>query len=41
MCVERKESGMRKIERAYVGGKLVVPHGTELFHLFNPSEEKT
>src|SRR5246127_2887671 len=40
MCVERKESGMRKIERAYVGGKLVVPHGTELFHLFNPSEEE-
>ncbi len=31
---------MRKIDRVYVGGKLVVPHGTELFHLFNPSEEE-
>jgi aldehyde dehydrogenase (NAD+) len=31
---------MRKIERVYVGGKLAVPHGTELFDLFNPSEEE-
>ena len=31
---------MRKIEQVYVGGKLVVPHGTELFQLFNPSEEE-
>jgi len=40
LCVGRKESEMRKIERVYVGGKLVVPHGTELFHLFNPSKEE-
>jgi aldehyde dehydrogenase (NAD+) len=31
---------MRKIERAYIGGKLEVPHGTELFDLFNPSDEE-
>ena len=31
---------MRKIERAYIGGKLEVPHGTELFNLFNPSDEE-
>jgi aldehyde dehydrogenase (NAD+) len=37
---ERKGTGMRKIERMYVGGKLAVPHGTELFQLFNPSEEE-
>jgi aldehyde dehydrogenase (NAD+) len=30
---------MRKIERMYVGGKLAMPHGTELFQLFNPAEE--
>jgi aldehyde dehydrogenase (NAD+) len=29
---------MRKIERMYVGGKLAMPRGTELFQLFNPSE---
>jgi aldehyde dehydrogenase (NAD+) len=40
LCVGRKESGMRKIERVYVGGKLTVPHGNELFQLFNPSEEE-
>ena len=31
---------MRNIERIYVGGKLAVPHGTERFSLFNPSEEQ-
>jgi hypothetical protein len=40
LSVGGKEPGMRKIERVYIGGKLVVPHGTELFPLFNPSEEK-
>jgi aldehyde dehydrogenase (NAD+) len=31
---------VRKIERVYIGGKLAVPHGTELFDLFNPSREE-
>jgi aldehyde dehydrogenase (NAD+) len=39
LCGERK-TGMRKIERTYIGGKLAVPHGTELFDLFNPSQEE-
>jgi aldehyde dehydrogenase (NAD+) len=40
LSVGRQETGMRKIERVYIGGKLAVPHGTEFFDLFNPSEEE-
>jgi aldehyde dehydrogenase (NAD+) len=40
LSLRRKEIGMRKIERVYIGGKLAVPHGTEFFDLFNPSEEQ-
>jgi len=31
---------MRKIERIYISGKLLVPDGIELFCLFNPSTEE-
>src|SRR4029077_5415689 len=40
LSVGRQETGMRKITRAYIGGELAVPHGTEFFDLFNPSQEE-
>jgi hypothetical protein len=40
LSVGRQETGMRRIERVYIGGKLTVPHGTELFDLFDPSKEE-
>jgi hypothetical protein len=36
LSVGRQETGMRKIERLHIGGKLARPLGLELFDLFNP-----
>jgi aldehyde dehydrogenase (NAD+) len=40
LSVRRKETLMRTIERVYIGGKFALPHGMELFDLFNPSDEE-
>jgi aldehyde dehydrogenase (NAD+) len=35
--VLRKESAMRFIDKIYIDGSFVTPHGTELFDLYNPA----
>src|SRR5579862_894301 len=37
---QREETHMRTIDKIYIDGQFVTPHGQELFDLFNPATEE-